>query len=126
MLFACTADPVIDLDQLEANARGGDPQAIVQLVDLLSSQEPGVSDRIYAIIVEIGERTAPALLKQVKSDDKQKREFVIAALGTLKVVEAVPAISDILTRHALQRRYVAAWALGEIGGPTVIPALLGA
>ena len=66
VLFACTADPVIDLDQLEANARGGDQQATVQLIDLLSAKEPGVSDRIYAIIVEIGERAPSALLKQVK------------------------------------------------------------
>jgi HEAT repeat protein len=126
ILFACTTDPVIDLEQLEANARGGDQQATIQLIDLLSAREPGVSDRIYAIIIEIGERTAPALLKQVNSADKQKREYVIAALGTLKVVDAVPAISVVLAQHALERRYVAAWALGEISGPTVIPALLGA
>ncbi len=49
------------------------------------------------------------------SEDKQQREYVIAALGTLKVADAVPAISTVLADQTLERRYVAAWALGEIG-----------
>jgi HEAT repeat protein len=126
MLSACTTDPVLDLDQLEANARGGDQQAIVKLVGLLSAQEPGLSDRVYAIMVEIGERAVPALLDQVHSKDKQMREYTIAALGTIKVVDAIPAISDVLAQKALERRYVAAWALGEIGGETVAQALISA
>jgi HEAT repeat protein len=124
MLSACTTDPVLDLDQLEANARGGDQQAIVQLVGLLSAQESGLSDRVYAIMIEIGERAVPVLLDQVHSKDKQMREYAIAALGTLKVVDAIPAISDVLAQKALERRYVAAWALGEIGGAAVVPALI--
>ncbi len=125
-LSACTADPALDLDQLEANARGGDQQAIVQLVGLLSAQEAGVSDRVYAITIEIGDRTVPALLDQVHAEDKQMREYVIAALGTLKVVDAIPAISDVLAQRALERRYVAAWALGAIGDAAAIPALIDA
>jgi len=126
MLTACTADPALDLDLLEANARGGDPQAISQLIGLLSAQEAGVSDRAYAITVEIGQRAVPALIEQIQSEDKQMREYVIAALGTLKVVDAIPAISDVLAKKTLQRRYVAAWALGAIGDATVVPALIGA
>ncbi len=125
-LSACAADPALDLDQLEANARGGDQQAIVQLVGLFSAQEPGVSDRAYAITIEIGERTVPVLLELVHAEDKQMREYVIAALGTLKVVDAIPAISDVLAQQALGRRYVAAWSLGSIGDPAAIPALIDA
>ena len=126
MLTACTADPALDLNQLEANARGGDQQAIVGLVGLLTAQEAGVSDRVYAIIVEIGEPAVPALLAQVHADDKQLREYVIAALGTLKVVDAIPAISQVLTQKTLERRYVAAWSLGAIGDSSVISPLIGA
>jgi HEAT repeat protein len=126
MLTACTADSALDMDLLEANARGGDSQAMVQLVGLLAAQEEGVSERAYAITVEIGQRAVPALIEQVQSEDKQMREYVIAALGTLKVIDAVPAISHVLAQSTLQRRYVAAWALGEIGGATVVPALIGA
>ena len=124
ILSACTADPVLDLDQLEASARGGDRQAIVQLVGLLSAREPGLADRVYTITIEIGEKTVPALLDQVHSKDKQLREYVIAALGTLKVVAAIPAISDVLAQKALERRYVAAWALGAIGRVTGSACLL--
>ena len=34
-ISACTAEPVLNLAEVEANARGGDPQAISQLVGLL-------------------------------------------------------------------------------------------
>jgi HEAT repeat protein len=124
LLSACTADPALDLDQLEADARGGDQQALVSLVSLLSATEPGVSDRVYAIIIAVGERSVPTLLGQVKTEDKQVREYVIAALGTLKVTKAIPPVSEVLARQELERRYVAAWALGEIGGAAAIPALI--
>lgn len=126
VISACSPDPALDLDQLEASARSADQQAMTQLVGLLAAQEAGVSDRVYKVIVEIGSNSVPFLLKQVHTDDKQVREYVIAALGTLKVVDAIPAISDILARHDLQRRYVAAWALGEINDIRGLPALLGA
>lgn len=126
VLCACSADPALDLDQLETNARGGDPQAIVQLTGLLSARDAGVADRVYAILIEIGTRAVPALLEQVQAKDKQQREYAIAALGTLKVASAVPEISAVLANHALERRYVAAWALGEIGDVAAIKALIGA
>ena len=123
---ACSAEPVLNLEELEANARGGDPQAIEQLVGLLASEEPGLSDRIFIMVVEVGERAVPALLPRVQDKNKQVREYVIAALGTLKVVDAIPAISEVLANKSLERRYVAAWALGDIGDATAVPALLSA
>ncbi len=126
VLSACSADPVLNLEELEANARGGDPQAIEQLVSLLASEEPGLSDRIYSMVVEIGDRSVPALLPRVQDKNKQVREYVIAALGTLKVVDAIPAISEVLANKTLERRYVAAWALGDIGDAAAVPALLAA
>lgn len=124
LFVACTADPVLDLEKLETDARGGDELAVTQLVGLLASTEPGLSDRIYALVIEIGERAAPALLKQVDAEDKQLREYVIAALGTLKVKAAVPQISAVLASPQLERRYVAAWSLGEIGGESSVSALI--
>lgn len=126
LLAACAADPVLDLDQLETSARGGDRQAMTQLAGLLSAREPGVAERVYTILVEIGARAVPELLQRVRVEDRQQREYVIAALGTLKVVEAIPLISDVLADPALERRYVAAWALGEIGDAAAIKALLAA
>ncbi|MDH3454166.1 MAG: HEAT repeat domain-containing protein [Desulfuromonadales bacterium] len=126
IMSACTTDPALNLDQLEANARGGDQQAMAQLAGLLADRKPGVSDRVYAIMIEIGDRAVPVLLQHVHAEDKQMREYVVAALGTLKVAEAIPAISDVLAKPVLARRYVAAWALGEIGDAAAIPALIDA
>lgn len=126
LLLGCSSDAVLDLEQLETDARGGDPQAIAQLVDLLGEREAGIADRVYPVLVEIGTRAVPALLPQVGTDDRQVREYVIAALGTLKVTDAVPAISDVLASQELERRYVAAWALGEIGTDAAVPGLLDA
>ncbi len=124
VLSACTAEPVLNIEELEANARGGDPQAIAQLVGLLSAEEAGFSDRVYKMIVEIGERAVPTLLLHVQDENKQVREYVIAALGTLKVVDAIPEISAVLAQEQFERRYVAAWSLGEIGDPKAVPALI--
>lgn len=124
VITACTAEPVLNLEELEANARGGDQQAIAQLVDLLSAREQGVSDRIYKAVVSVGEQAVPVLLGRVHDDNKQLREYVIAALGTLKAVDAISPIGEVLAQKSLERRYVAAWALGEIGDVAAVPALV--
>lgn len=124
LLAACSADPALDLVQLEAQARGGEPRAIEQLVGLLKSGEKGLSEKVYVILVDLGEPAVPALLAQVGSPDAQMKEYVVAALGTLKATEAVPAIRAVLSDHTLQRRYVAAWALGEIGDAQGVAALI--
>ncbi|NIR25949.1 MAG: hypothetical protein GWN77_03130, partial [Gammaproteobacteria bacterium] len=53
---------MINLEQLEADARGGDPQSIEQLVLLLAERSGGVADRVYPVLVEIGPLAVPALL----------------------------------------------------------------
>ena len=126
LLAACSTDPVLDLEALEAEARGGDPQAIVQMVTLLGDRDAGLADRVYPVLVGLGPAAVPALQAQVGTTDRQLREYVVAALGTLKVSAAIPAISAVLADPRLERRYVAAWALGEIGGNAATPALIAA
>lgn len=124
LLTACTSDPALDLEGLESRARTGDQAAIVKLVALLASAENDLGDRVYPVLVALGREAVPALLAKVESADRQQREYVIAALGTLKVAEAVPAIGRVLDSRQLERRYVAAWALGEIAAAEGVPALL--
>jgi len=126
LLGACSSDPVLDLDQVEIRARGGEQGAIVQLVDLLASPDPRLADRVYKILVELGSDAVPALKERVQSTDRQQREYIIAALGTAKASSAIESLGAVLDDTSLQRRYVAAWALGEIGDPAGIPMLIGA
>ena len=126
-LSACQqSNEPVDLQALAGKARGGDNGALSKLVDLLAVDANGVNDQVYTIVTELGAGAVPALLKKVNSADKAQREHVIAALGSLRAQEAIAPISQVLGDKSLGRRYVAAWALGEIGEVGGIPALLSA
>ena len=123
-LCACQQQAPLDIEALQGRARGGDPAALRELVSLLAVSVNGIDGRVYPMVLELGPPAIPALLEQVAAKDRNLREHAIAALGTLKVKAAVPAIAAVLTDPALGRRYVAAWALGEIGDPAGVAALI--
>ncbi|NCO50895.1 MAG: HEAT repeat domain-containing protein [Deltaproteobacteria bacterium] len=125
LLAGCqqTTEPVA-LDELAANARAGNSQALEQLVAMLGEGGERTNDRVYALLLEIGDVAVPALLSAVSSNDRIQREFAIAALGNFKAKTAVAPIGVVLENPQLGRRYVAAWALGEIGGSAAVPPLV--
>ena len=86
VLSACTADPALDLDQLEANARGGDQSAIASLVGLLSAKDPGIADRVYATLVEVGERVTTGQTLCIIEAMKVMNEIEAEFSGTIKEV----------------------------------------
>ena len=126
VLFGCqqTREPIA-LDELATSARGGDAAARKELVQLLAAGNERTNDRVYALILEIGDGMEPALLPAVTDSDRIRREFVIGALGNLKSKTAIPAISKVLADSKLKRRYIAAWALGEIGTEASVAPLVG-
>jgi HEAT repeat protein len=126
LLAACAERGPLDLEALSGKARGGDAAAFRELVSLLAVADNGVSGRAYAILVEIGEPAIPFLAERIAAADNEQREHVIAALGNLKVARAVPEIARVLADRKLGRRYIAAWALGQIGAPEGVPALVAA
>lgn len=126
LLPACQNRGTVDLEGLKVRAQAGDPAANRTLIELLGAEGRESHTRIYPFLLELGERVIPFLLEAVETTDPLRREQVIAALGNLKVSRAVPQISRVLTDKSLQRRYVAAWALGEIGSPEGISPLIAA
>jgi HEAT repeat protein len=124
LISACQNQRTLDLDMLAGQARGGDVSAGRELVELFATATAEVNDRVYQIVIESGEAVVVPLLENVGSKNTEQRERVIAALGTLNVQRAVPAIVDVLADKSFKRRYIAAWALGEIGHPDGIPALI--
>ena len=125
-LVACQETRPIDLPGLEGRAKGGDADACRELVGLLALQENAVNDRAYAILVALGQEAIPYLAEGLNSNDRIQREYVVAALGTLQATDEVDAIIAILSDSRLERRYVAAWALGEIGHPAGVAPLIAA
>lgn len=126
LLAGCADDAAINLDDLGKKARSGDRAALGQLVELLARPDGKAAEQAYPVVVAAGEAAVPVLLEKVATPDRQQREYVIAALGTLKAAQAVAPIGKVLADRALERRYVAAWALGEIGVPDGVPFLLAA
>lgn len=125
LLCACSrANEPVDLQALAGQARGGDEKAMKKLVELLAVDTNAVNDQVYRIVIETGPAMIPVLLEEVKSPNASQREHVIASLGTLKSKEAVRPITEILVDPGVNRRYVAAWALGQINDPAGIPALI--
>ena len=115
LLLGCQQGGELDLNALGEKARSGDAAACRQMVELLGMEENSVSEKVYPVVVAIGQPMVAPLLEAVGTANREQRERVIAALGTLRVESAVQPISQVLADKSLKRRYIAAWALGEIG-----------
>lgn len=126
LLAGCSRDSAVNLGDLASRARSGDRAAIVKLVELLARSDGKVAEQAYPAVVAAGSEAVPALLEKIGTSDRQQREYVMAALGSLKARQAVAPIGLVLADRQLERRYVAAWALGEIGSAEGVSALLGA
>ncbi len=124
-LLACQQPPV-DTARLIELARKGDAAATVSLVQRLGQDGAGDSDAAYKALIGLGPKMVPLLLDGLETLEGDFLEYRIAALGSLRAEAALEALSRILSRSDGKRRYVAAWALGEIGGEKVVPALVSA
>lgn len=125
-LAGCQDKAPIDPVALENAARAGDGQALTRLVQLLGHSENGVNDRVYPKVVALGKEAVPALLQQANSRDAILREYTLAALGTLRAPEGFDAMVKALQDTGFERRYIAAWALGQLGDARGVAPLIAA
>lgn len=111
------------LEEVVAAARDGDPDAVGDLVSRFAHPDPEVSQRAWEAVVELGPSAEKILIPALSSEDRAVAEHAAGALGSVGSRASVEPLTAAL-RSWESRRYVVAWALGEIGEPSAIPALL--
>ena len=102
-------------------ARSGEPAAVRALLPFFATED---NERLVRFVVTLREKAVPPLREALADPDPAIAEVAAGLLGELRAKEAVPGLTAFL-RSGRERRYVAAWALGEIKDPASIPVLIG-
>jgi HEAT repeat protein len=113
------------LEQVIAAAKAGDGAAVRDLVRRFAHPDPAVSEKAWEAVVALGPAAEPALIEGLSAADPTVAEFCAGALGGRAAPAALDPLIKALKTWPL-RRYVAAWAIGEIADPRGIPALVAA
>jgi len=117
--------PEKPLETVIEEAKAGVPGAVGELVSRFGHPDPDERQQAWQAVVDIGNPAVDDLIAALDSDDRSVSEYAAGALGANRVARAVEGLKSALEQENF-RRYVAAWALGEIGDPAAIGALVGA
>ncbi|MFC1856011.1 HEAT repeat domain-containing protein [Thermodesulfobacteriota bacterium] len=113
ILSSCQQEEFISVEMLKNKAMGGDKSAIKKLIVLFSADDIETKSDAYKAILEVKEGAVETLIEELDSADGDRSEYIIAALGMIRNKKAVDKIIDVL-KSDKGRRYVAAFALGQI------------
>ncbi len=104
----------------------GEPSAVPALVELLHDADVGVRQTVVKALGQIGDPEAvPALINTLEQPDWKERWSAAYALGRIRDVRALPVLMQCLRpENDANIRRAAAEALGQIGHPLAVPALI--
>ena len=111
------------LEEVVAAAGNGEKAALRELVDRFGYPDPAQAQQAWEAAVKIGTPAVPELLRGLERGNRSVGEHAAGALGAMSAKEGVDGLLAALGRKDFPR-YVAAWALGEIGDPRALPALV--
>lgn len=103
-------------------AKSGDPKAVRALLPYFDTED---NEHLVRFVTTLGEKVVPPLISALDDPDPRTVEVAAGLLGELRAKAAVPGLTAFLGSDR-PRRYVAAWALGEIKNPGSIAVLAGA
>lgn len=108
-----------DIDRLDH------PGDVASLISRLNSKDPSVRWHAAEALGTCGDTAVPRLLSALQSRDILVRVGVIEALGMIRDPRALhPLTALTYNDRSLEVRWAAILALGEIGSPGAIPALV--
>lgn len=114
-----------DISKYKELSAGGDQAATRALIDELRSPDRSRRDEAYKALIASGSPAVPELLKSIKDEDPEVREYAAAALGDIGDKRAVGPLLEMLKTEP-KRRYVAAWALGKLKAEAAVDPLISA
>jgi len=115
--------PEKPLDAVIAEAEAGKPGAVEELVSRFGYPDPDEVQKAWEAAVRIGAPAENELIRALEDSNRSVSEHAAGALGANRSRKAVQGLMSALEREDF-RRYVAAWALGEIGDDAAIEALV--
>ncbi len=93
------------------------------LIALLGKHDQAVSARIAAICIEMGQRTAPLLVKTLRDGSPKARFWAARILGEIRDARATRSLGEALLDADPDARSAAVWALGNVADRATAPAV---
>ncbi len=125
--------PPRTMDELVAGTRDDDAGAAEELLSFLGSRSTSDERALaYRTLLEKGKLIAPRIIEACTNSDAGSgsdydqglREHALALAANLKLEGTFEAASKALADPGFKRAHAAAWALGELGDPAAIGALV--
>ncbi len=108
-----TVKSASDVGTYQQKASDGDEASVKALIGALKSDDKQVRDAAYKALITVGKPAVPMLIEELNDKDIDMQEYAAGALGNIGDDRAIPPLT-LMLEHGQGRRYVAAWALGEM------------